>query len=70
MISAQTRSAFVARENRFALFRIMLWPGPIRAPFALAVTQAWRGKFSENIEFGGETFPAACCRVRQNHLRL
>jgi len=24
MISAQTRSAFVARENRFALFRIML----------------------------------------------
>jgi len=24
MISAQTRSAFVARENRFTLFRIML----------------------------------------------
>jgi len=24
MISAQTRSAFVARENRFPLFRIML----------------------------------------------
>jgi hypothetical protein len=24
MISAQTRSAFVARENRFALFRVML----------------------------------------------
>ena len=24
MISAQTRSAFVARENRFLLFRIML----------------------------------------------
>jgi len=24
MISAQTRSAFVARENRYALFRIML----------------------------------------------
>jgi hypothetical protein len=24
MISAQTRPAFVARENRFALFRIML----------------------------------------------
>jgi hypothetical protein len=24
MISAQTRSAFVARENRFALLRIML----------------------------------------------
>jgi len=24
MISAQTRSAFVARENRFAFFRIML----------------------------------------------
>jgi hypothetical protein len=23
MISAQTRSAFVARENRFTLFRIM-----------------------------------------------
>ena len=37
MISAQTRSAFVARENRFPLFRIMLaylrfracWPRPI-----------------------------------------
>src|SRR5262249_28250264 len=26
MISAQTRSAFVARENRFTLFRIMLSP--------------------------------------------
>jgi len=25
MISAQTRSAFVARENRFPLFRIMLY---------------------------------------------
>ena len=25
MISAQTRSAFVARENRRPLFRIMLW---------------------------------------------
>jgi hypothetical protein len=25
MISAQTRSAFVARENRFTLFRIMRW---------------------------------------------
>jgi hypothetical protein len=25
MISAQTRSAFVARENRFTLFRIMLY---------------------------------------------
>jgi phage baseplate assembly protein W len=25
MISAQTRSAFVAWENRFALFRIMLY---------------------------------------------
>ena len=25
MISAPTRSAFVARENRFPLFRIMLW---------------------------------------------
>jgi hypothetical protein len=25
MISAQTRSAFVARENRYTLFRIMLW---------------------------------------------
>src|SRR5258705_3920530 len=25
MISAQTRSAFVARENRYPLFRIMLW---------------------------------------------
>jgi hypothetical protein len=24
MISAQTRSAFVARENRFTLFRIVL----------------------------------------------
>jgi hypothetical protein len=24
MISAQTRSAFVARENRYPLFRIML----------------------------------------------
>jgi len=24
MISAQTRSAFVARENRYTLFRIML----------------------------------------------
>jgi len=24
MISAQTRSGFVVRENRFALFRIML----------------------------------------------
>jgi hypothetical protein len=26
MISAQTRSAFVARENRYPLFRIMLKP--------------------------------------------
>src|SRR5205823_1606979 len=26
MISAQTRSAFVARENRYTFFRIMLWP--------------------------------------------
>jgi hypothetical protein len=26
MISAQTRSASVARENRFPLFRIMLFP--------------------------------------------
>jgi len=25
MISAQTRSAFVAQDNRFALFRIVLW---------------------------------------------
>jgi hypothetical protein len=25
MISAQTRSAFVARENRYPLFRIMLY---------------------------------------------
>jgi len=25
MISAQTRSAFVARENRYTLFRIMLY---------------------------------------------
>jgi hypothetical protein len=25
MISAQTRFAFVARENRFPLFRILLW---------------------------------------------
>src|SRR5437899_12227766 len=25
MISAQTRSAFVARENRYPLFRIMVW---------------------------------------------
>jgi uncharacterized protein DUF3551 len=28
MISAQTRSAFVARENRYALFRIMLKQSP------------------------------------------
>jgi hypothetical protein len=27
MISAQTRAAFVARENRCALFRIMRYPG-------------------------------------------
>jgi len=36
MISAQTRSAFVARENRLPLFRIMLWQKPSRFPqFAL-----------------------------------
>ena len=31
MISAQTPPAFVARENRFPLFRIMLYSGRIRA---------------------------------------
>jgi hypothetical protein len=33
MISAQTRFAFVARENRFSLFRIMR-PIAIRVPAA------------------------------------
>jgi hypothetical protein len=42
MISAQTRSAFVASENRYTFFAIMLWPqkrGGRReasAPFVLA----------------------------------
>jgi hypothetical protein len=35
MISAQTRSAFVARENRFPFFRIMLYrPARYRPPGA------------------------------------
>jgi hypothetical protein len=33
MISAQTRSAFVARENRLPLFRIMLRRVPLRDVF-------------------------------------
>jgi hypothetical protein len=32
MISAQTRSAFVARENRCTLFRIMLQSLSVRIP--------------------------------------
>jgi hypothetical protein len=37
MISAQTRFAFVARENRFPLFRIMLWKG-----FRVCNAMRWR----------------------------
>jgi hypothetical protein len=38
MISAQTRSAFVARENRFTLFRIMRYRLPEVASFEGAVS--------------------------------
>src|ERR1700704_7125200 len=53
MISAQTRSAFVARENRYPLFRIMLYRffHPPRCPGAPPVERGlgpnsgpdWRG---------------------------
>ena len=33
MISAQTRSTFVARENRYTLFRIMLQPLPLEKSY-------------------------------------
>ncbi|TWC06287.1 hypothetical protein FBZ93_102601 [Bradyrhizobium macuxiense] len=35
MISAQPPLAFVARENRFALFRIMLWRNRILEPVVI-----------------------------------
>ena len=40
MISAQTRSAFVARENRFTLFRIMPYAGADTAPLPLGINAA------------------------------
>src|SRR4249919_185844 len=41
MISAQTRSAFVARENRLPLFRIMPCPPWRQPPFAAFRREFW-----------------------------
>ena len=43
MISAQTRFAFVARENRFPLFRIMPWKSETCAmPMKIEIARAIR----------------------------
>jgi len=44
MISAQTPLAFVARENRYALFRIMIWPRSGRFAVAAKCKRAAEGR--------------------------
>jgi hypothetical protein len=49
MISAQTLSADVARENRYPLFRIMLQPGAAQAAFGAAGLSGLSCRFDQEM---------------------